>query len=81
MDLGGTLPSEFGLLTGVTSSKFTDNKFTGTIPTQLGAFQMTEFFFFHSNSLSGPIPTELGRYSIMVKGVRKESVPPRMFKQ
>ena len=58
----GTIPTEFGLLTKVTTMTLMQNDLTGAIPTQLGQLvQVSYGFVLWSNSLSSAIPTQLGQ--------------------
>ena len=57
----GTIPTEFGLLTRLTSMGLNSNSLNGTLPTQIGNMvAMSSYFYLKSNSLSGSIPTEIG---------------------
>mmetsp|Transcript_87406 Transcript_87406/g.248124 ORF Transcript_87406/g.248124 Transcript_87406/m.248124 type:complete len:775 (-) Transcript_87406:3925-6249(-) len=65
-DLAGTIPTEFGLLTDVTSFSLTNISLTGSIPTELGDLVLLQtMFFLSSNYLSAWIPTELGNFKSM----------------
>ena len=72
--LHGTLPSELGWLTAMTSHLvLADNLLSGTLPSQLGnlgesapsTFQ--NVFWVNSNQLTGPVPTQLGRFTAMTR--------------
>lgn len=67
--LVGPLPSELGLLTGITSNfKMQQNALTGTIPTELGLLTgMESYFLLFSTDLTGEVPTELGMMTAMKK--------------
>ena len=58
----GQIPTEFGLLTGVTSFDLGENSLTSSIPTQLGNMvKLKESFDLGENSLTSSIPTQLGK--------------------
>ncbi|MDC1119549.1 leucine-rich repeat domain-containing protein [Gammaproteobacteria bacterium] len=58
--LNGTIPSELGNLSNLTSLNLGNNSLTGTIPSELGNLtKLTQILLF-SNSLTGSIPSELG---------------------
>ena len=59
-DLTGTIPTEFGLLTGLTYVTLGSNDLTGTIPTEFALLTAVTIMTLVSNSLTGYIPTELG---------------------
>ena len=66
----GTIPSEFGLLTAVTSLDLGQNSLTGTLPTELGLMTALQTGrakkgLFSKNSLAGVVPTQLGQLSMM----------------
>mmetsp|Transcript_24999 Transcript_24999/g.57947 ORF Transcript_24999/g.57947 Transcript_24999/m.57947 type:complete len:1793 (+) Transcript_24999:178-5556(+) len=61
----GTIPTEFGLLTKITSMPLLRNTLNGTIPTELGNLvqlvgSSADGFLLQTNKLSGAIPSELG---------------------
>ena len=58
--LWGTIPTELGSLTSLTSLDLSGNSLWGTIPTELGSLTGLTSLDLSGNSLSGPIPTELG---------------------
>ena len=64
--LTGTLPSEIGQLTELTSLNLGNlgsgpyNSLTGPIPPELGELKKLEVLFLEANHLSGSIPPELG---------------------
>ena len=65
----GTIPTEFGLLTLVTSTQLQQNTLTGGIPTQIGRMTATKAMFkVQQNSLSSSIPTQLGGLTALVGG-------------
>lgn len=55
--LGGTLPSELGLLTNLTGLSVGINSFTGTIPVELSQCVTLINLQLNQNRLTGPIPT------------------------
>mmetsp|Transcript_104912 Transcript_104912/g.302778 ORF Transcript_104912/g.302778 Transcript_104912/m.302778 type:complete len:431 (+) Transcript_104912:77-1369(+) len=67
----GTIPTEFGKLTDVTSFAVYQNGLTGSVPSELGNLVKIEsnhgfrLSYYHSmsNLLTGTVPTELGRFS------------------
>ncbi len=60
--LKGTIPTELGQLTSLTSLDLNNNRLTGTIPTELGKLISLEKLDFRGNErMSGSIPTELGQ--------------------
>lgn len=66
--LGGTLPSELGLLTRLTHFNMYFNSIYGNIPSEYGQWTNNyNMFGLYRNSFSGSIPSELGRMSMMVK--------------
>mmetsp|Transcript_37241 Transcript_37241/g.100721 ORF Transcript_37241/g.100721 Transcript_37241/m.100721 type:complete len:1496 (-) Transcript_37241:574-5061(-) len=65
----GTIPTEFGLLTGVTSFEAQENSITGSIPSEIGLMAAVKATFkVQKNSLSGTIPTEFGGMTELVGG-------------
>ena len=58
--LNGTIPSELGNLSNLTSLNLGNNSLSGTIPSELGNLKNLTFFNLGGNSLSGSIPAELG---------------------
>ncbi len=58
--LNGTIPSELGNLSNLTSLNLGNNSLSGTIPSELGNLKNLTFFNIGGNSLSGSIPAELG---------------------
>ena len=59
----GTLPTEFGLLSGLTSlTSFRSKDFFGTLPTEVGLLtNLNEKFDFSANTFSGRLPSEIGQ--------------------
>ncbi|KAK3260364.1 hypothetical protein CYMTET_30672 [Cymbomonas tetramitiformis] len=58
--LTGTLPSELGELTHITSI-YLKGQLSGTLPTELGDVTALQHLWLADNNLSGSLPTELGR--------------------
>ncbi|CAB9513332.1 leucine rich repeat [Seminavis robusta] len=58
--MGGSIPSEVGLVDSLRSFSVTDCGLTGTLPTELGELQLKQFWCYN-NSLVGDIPSELGQ--------------------
>ncbi|KAK3242273.1 hypothetical protein CYMTET_48030 [Cymbomonas tetramitiformis] len=74
--LTGTVPTELGELTLMTSLKLYDNSLTGTLPTELGELTLMTYLELSVNSLTGTVPTELGELTLMTslqKRVRGEA--------
>lgn len=66
----GTIPTEFGQLTAVTSLDLGQNSLTGTLPTEVGLMTALQTGrakkgLFSKNSLTGVLPTQLGQLSMM----------------
>ncbi|CAB9511472.1 Leucine Rich Repeat [Seminavis robusta] len=59
----GSIPSEIGLLTMLTSLKFSQNHMRGTLPSELGNLLEMRLMAISRNGISGIAPTELGRLS------------------
>ena len=58
----GTIPTEYGLLTGLTSMALNRNSLNGTLPTQIGNLvAMRSSFRLDTNQLSGSLPTTPAR--------------------
>mmetsp|Transcript_43133 Transcript_43133/g.116481 ORF Transcript_43133/g.116481 Transcript_43133/m.116481 type:complete len:785 (-) Transcript_43133:452-2806(-) len=69
----GTLPTEIGLLTKVTSLKLQRSGFTGAIPSEMGCMTKIELSFdLFGNAFSSTIPTELGFMTKATYGMRLE---------
>ena len=58
--LGGTVPSELGLMTTLQSLDLSQNVLSGTLPSQLGRLTRLHTLLLHSNSVSGSVPSQLG---------------------
>jgi len=59
ISLAGSLPSELGTLTRLTSIFIPFNQLTGTLPTELGALTRLTFLDIGANQLIGTLPSEL----------------------
>eukprot|EP00543_Licmophora_paradoxa_P010206 CAMPEP_0202475322 /NCGR_PEP_ID=MMETSP1360-20130828/92838_1 /ASSEMBLY_ACC=CAM_ASM_000848 /TAXON_ID=515479 /ORGANISM="Licmophora paradoxa, Strain CCMP2313" /LENGTH=505 /DNA_ID=CAMNT_0049102475 /DNA_START=33 /DNA_END=1550 /DNA_ORIENTATION=+ len=60
-DIGtGSIPTQVGLLTQLTSLDLFNNALTGSIPTELGMLTKLSWLFLHNNALTGSLPTQLG---------------------
>lgn len=58
--LNGTLPTEIGLLTALTSVELSSNPLLGgTIPSQFGTLSSVSSLFLNDNKLEGSIPSEI----------------------
>jgi hypothetical protein len=53
----GLIPTQYGLLTDLTSLGLASNELTGTIPSQLGLCSLATDFALQSNELWGSVPT------------------------
>ena len=58
--IGGSLPSELGLLTQLTLLSFRFNDLTGSLPSELGLMSKLTAMKLRSNRLSGSLPIQLG---------------------
>ena len=58
--LSGRIPSEIGLLTGLTNLDLFGNQLTGEIPATIGNLDKVTRLSLWANQLSGSIPAELG---------------------
>jgi hypothetical protein len=58
--LKNTIPTEFGLLTGLQRLDLSSNQLTGSIPSVLGSLSLLTSLILRGNQLSGPIPSNLG---------------------
>jgi len=59
----GSIPTEIGLLSGVSELYLQRNDFNGTIPTEIGNMESLQRLFVSEGSVTGRIPSELGRVS------------------
>ena len=58
--LSGSIPSELGNLTELTTLRLYNNSLTGSIPSELGNLTELTTLYLDNNTLSGSIPTQLG---------------------
>lgn len=58
-DLTGTIPTEFGKLTGLASLSLTNGTLTGTIPTELGSISELRRVWLYNNQLRGVVPSTI----------------------
>mmetsp|Transcript_2694 Transcript_2694/g.6042 ORF Transcript_2694/g.6042 Transcript_2694/m.6042 type:complete len:185 (+) Transcript_2694:2175-2729(+) len=56
----GSIPTEIGLLTEMTSLHVDTNSFTGTVPTEVGMLTKVARFDWKNCQFNGTLPTELG---------------------
>lgn len=64
--VSGTIPSELGMLSQLTSFNMEYNKISGNIPSHLGMLSQLRTFDMSYNQLSGQIPSELGKLDQLV---------------
>ena len=66
-DLGGSLPTEIGLLTRLDGLELGEDSLDGSIPSELGLLTALTFFDLQQNNLLGgtTVPTELGNLSVL----------------
>lgn len=65
-NLDGQLPSEMGVLTGMTTLDARQGNISGSVPTEIGMLvAMSGCFILSSNALTTTIPTEVGRLSVL----------------
>ena len=65
--LAGTIPTELGELTALTSLSLDQNQLIGPIPTELGELTDLYVLSLHSNQLTGPIPSQLGELTDLMR--------------
>jgi len=58
--LGGSLPTQIGLLSNLIELELVDANLTGTLPTQLGLLSNLQKLYLPANKFGGTIPTQLG---------------------
>ncbi len=61
--LSGTLPSELGDLSYLTTLSLHSNALTGTLPSELGDLSNLRYLSLHTNGLTGALPSALGDLS------------------
>jgi Leucine-rich repeat (LRR) protein len=61
--LTGTIPSEVGLLTKLTSLDLSENSLKGTIPSQIALMSNLAELYLYNNNLTGTIPSQLALMS------------------
>ena len=81
--LHGTLPSDLGNLTNLTTLYLSHNSLIGSIPPDLGNLTSLEFAQLRGNQLSGPIPSELAnlasvRQLDLSDNLLSGSIPPEL---
>jgi len=62
----GTIPTEIGRLSSLSSMSLFINSLTGTIPTEIGRLSSLRTMYVYSNRLTGTIPTEIGHLSSLL---------------
>lgn len=58
-DLAGSLPTEIGLLTNITSLSLSQNHLMGPVPSELGYLQQLQQLHLDRNHFSGSLPVEI----------------------
>ena len=66
-NLNGSIPSELGNLSELTSLNLNSNELSGSIPSELGNLSKLTELFFKFNQLSGSIPSELGNLILLTR--------------
>jgi len=64
--LGGSIPTQIGVLAQLIALDLSDNMLSGSVPSQLGLLTQLETLDVGYNRLSGSIPSELGRLSRLI---------------
>lgn len=59
-NLGGSIPRQIGLLTGLVSTYMFNNFYGGPLPSQIGLLKELRVLNFGVNQVTGTLPTELG---------------------
>ncbi len=62
-DVRGTIPTELGLLTQLTSLDLSGNQLNGTIPSALGKLTQLTALRLSGNQLNGTIPSTIGKFA------------------
>lgn len=55
----GTLPTEIGRMTAMSSFLLAENALSGTLPTEIGRMRETELLGLWTNAFEGTIPVEI----------------------
>jgi Leucine-rich repeat (LRR) protein len=58
--LGGTIPTEIGLLTHATSLHLSNISLSGMIPSELGNLRQLQYLILSQNQLTGSVPSTIG---------------------
>ncbi len=58
--ISGTIPTQLGNLTALTTLDISNNQLTGSIPTQIGSLTALTSLDLSANELTGSIPTQIG---------------------
>ena len=66
-DLGSSIPSALGQLTGLTHLDLRNNQLSGSIPPELGRLTRLTHLLLDANDLTGSIPPELGRLTSLTQ--------------
>ena len=64
--IGGSLPTQLGLLTGLTRLQIVSCSLTGSIPTEIAKLTQLSFLGLGSNSLTSSIPSQLGGLTCLI---------------
>jgi Leucine-rich repeat (LRR) protein len=65
--LGGSVPTEFGAMTRLTSLNLARSQIVGRIPSEFGRLIRMQQLDLNTNSMSGSIPSEIGQMTSMGK--------------
>ena len=65
--ISGTIPTQLGRLTRLTTLHGHNNRLRGPLPSQIGNLKELLNLRVHQNALSGPIPTEIGELALAEK--------------
>ncbi|CAB9511606.1 Leucine Rich Repeat [Seminavis robusta] len=85
LELRGTIPTEFGLLTQLTQLTLAVTNIAGSIPTELGQLQSLQILHLSAIRIHGQIPSEIGRLRNLSEFAVTEtdltgSVPRKLYK-
>eukprot|EP00301_Raphidiophrys_heterophryoidea_P006821 c12717_g2_i2.p1 GENE.c12717_g2_i2~~c12717_g2_i2.p1 ORF type:complete len:498 (+),score=138.40 c12717_g2_i2:344-1837(+) len=61
----GSIPTEIGMMTKMSSLQLYRSYLSGTLPSQIGKLSLLEIMDLGENQLSGSIPSELGRLTLL----------------